>query len=87
MVVTVVCVVLAFWFSGLVTFGCYFPGDLLWLAFACTSALYLIYCLFWTLAAVLSWLRFDWVGGCTWVLFGFLPLVCFVVFGFGCSLF
>lgn len=58
-VVKVVCVALVcFGFSGLVTFGCYFPGDLLWLAFACASTLYLVYCLF--LGA-----------GCGWVLVGF----------------
>lgn len=48
--------------SGLVTFGCYFPGDLLWVDFTCASALYLMYCLFWMLVAVLFWLRFDWLA-------------------------
>lgn len=76
-VVNVACVVLVcFGFSGLVTFGCYFSGDLLWSAFACASALYLNYCLF-----LWCWLRLcpGWVsaglGGCAWVVVAFLSLI------------
>lgn len=73
--------------SGLVTFGCYFPGDLLWIDFACASALYLMYCLFLDAGCGFVLVAFRLVGGCAWVLFGFLLLICFEVFGFCYSLF